>query len=73
VKPCGWSRGVAPQILELHTRWRCAVNLTPQLLYPQESFIAAYVCILLDGVFIHSIFIIMFKEQEKRNIPEIFS
>jgi len=58
-------------MLELHTRWRCMVNFTPQLPYPWESFIATYVCILLDDVFMHLICIIMFKEQEeKSNMPE---
>lgn len=70
MKPYGWTRGIASLILELHTRWRCMVNITPQSLYPWEGFIATYVCILLDGVFKHLICIIMFKEQEKRNIPE---
>lgn len=44
-------------------------NFTPQQLYP-EKVLLQHVCILLEGVFIHLICIIMFKEQEKRNVPE---
>jgi hypothetical protein len=70
MKPCGWNRGIAPHILEFSTRWRRVVSFTPQLPYLWERFITTYVCILLDGAFIHLLCIIMFKEQEKRNIPE---
>jgi hypothetical protein len=33
--------------------------------YPWESFVAKYVIILLDGVFIHLLHIIIFKELRK--------
>jgi len=69
MKSYGWIRGIALHILELHTRWRCVVNFTPQLLYPWDIFIAKYVCILLDGVFIHLLRIIMFKELRKEEYP----
>jgi hypothetical protein len=36
MKLCNGSRGVAPLILNLGTRWRWVVNFTPQPLYPWE-------------------------------------
>ena len=30
------STGIDPLILNLGTKWRCVVNVTPQLLYPRE-------------------------------------
>lgn len=33
---CRWSGGIAPLILNLRTRWRWVVKLTPWLLYSQE-------------------------------------
>jgi hypothetical protein len=36
MKAYSGSRGIAPLILNLSTRWRWVVNFTPQLLYPQK-------------------------------------
>jgi hypothetical protein len=37
MKAYGWSRGIAPLILNLGTRWRCVVNFTPRSLYPGKE------------------------------------